>query len=90
MPNFKYEPYYEYDGPTRVAPFRERLSDAEVQRNKDWFFANIEAPFVGTDAVVIVVDGVISIETSMSEADCDAIVVRHLNAFDLFARKLAP
>lgn len=88
MPSFRYEPYYEYSGPTRADPFRELLSDEGVQRNREWFFAHIDGCFAGTDAVVAIADGIVSIETNMPEADCDDIVKRHLNAFDLFARKI--
>ena len=90
MPIFKYKPYYEYSGPTRSDPFRELLSEDEVEQNMKYFYEHMEYAFAGTDAVFKTDDtGTVSIHTEiLSEQECDERMKKHLNSLDLFANKI--
>lgn len=89
MPTFKYRPYYQYNGPTRSQPFREELSDDEVQRNLDRFFNEVGSYFDNVEAQIdLPGDGVVEITAQATQADCDERVKRCLNSLDLFAQKI--
>lgn len=89
MPTYRYKPYYAYYGATRSDPFRDRLSDEEVQRNTRWFYEHLDLCFANTDAVAEVDDaGVVSVTTGLSEDQCSEIIKGHLNTCDLFAHRV--
>lgn len=88
MPLFKYQPYYNYTGPTSSQPSREKLSTDQVQRNMDLFFDEIGSYFSDVEATIEPVgSGFIGITTDITQDDCDARVKRCLNSLDLFANK---
>ena len=90
MTTFKYKPFYEYSGPTRSDPFRERLTDEQIQQNKREFYSHLDWAFTNTDASFEIDNtGIVSIFTTvLSESECDEIMKRHLNSLDLFANKV--
>lgn len=90
MAVFKYKPFYEYSGPTRSDPFRERLSDEQIHQNMQAFYNHLEDEFSNTDALFETDStGTVSIITLvLSEKDCDEIMKRHLNSLDFFANKV--
>ena len=86
MATYTFKPYYSYNGPTHSQPFRERLTDAEAQKNIAFFLENFESHFAGSDAVVVKDgDGSVVLTTSMSRDQVNAIVKGFLNYLDLFA-----
>jgi hypothetical protein len=88
MPVFKYQPYYEYNGPTKSDPFREELSADQIKRNMSLFFDEIGSCFSDVGATIEPVGGgFIGITADITQADCDARVKRCLNSLDLFANK---
>ena len=88
MPTYRYQPYYNYAGPSHSQPFREELSPEQVQDNLAFFFENLDSHFAGTDAVVSHDNaGTASIATTLSESQCDEIVKGLLNYLDLYAHK---
>lgn len=89
MPQFKYKPYYYYNGPTHAEPLREELGADDVSRNMRLFFEEIGHYFADVGAVVEPVDdGCIGITAAITQEDCDARVKRCLNNLDLFATKI--
>lgn len=89
MPNYKYEPYYHYNGPTHSQPLRVELSAEEAGRRLALFFAEIGSYFEDVGATVEPVGtGVVSITAEINQFDCDERVKRCLNSLDLFARKI--
>ena len=89
MPNYQYQPYYQYNGPTHSQPLRDELSPEEAGRRLDLFFAEIGSYFEDVGAVIEPVDtGIVSITAEVTQADCDARVKKCLNSLDLFARKI--
>jgi hypothetical protein len=89
MPQFKYKPYYYYNGPTLAEPFREKRSDDEVSRNMSRFFDEIGHHFSDVGAVIEPVeDGVIGITADVTQEECDSRVKRCLNSLDLYAFKI--
>lgn len=90
MPIFKYKPYYEYSGPTRSDPFRELLSEDQIEKNMCDFYEHLKYVFANTDAAFKNDGaGVVSITTeNISEQECDERMKKHLNSLDLFANKI--
>lgn len=89
MPQFKYKPYYYYNGPTHAEPLREELSADEVSRNMSLFFDEIGDYFKDVGATVEPVgDGFIGITSEITQEECDARVKRCLNNLDLYATKI--
>jgi len=90
MPLFKYQPYYQYNGPTRSEPFREELEKDEVDRNMNLFFKEIEMYFVDVVATVEKMsESIVGISSEITQEDCDARVKKCLNSLDLFANKIS-
>ena len=89
MPTYSYQPYYQYNGPTRADPFREELPTDEAERRIDALSRELGHYFSDMDALVGPLrEGVIDIQTEIAQADCDERVSRALNSLDLFARKV--
>lgn len=89
MPQFKYKPFYSYNGPTLAEPFREELSEDEASLNVSRFFDEIEHHFADLEAIFEVdEDGIVSISADITRNDCDARVKRCLNSLDLYATKI--
>lgn len=89
MPQFKYKPYYYYNGPTHAEPLREELSEDAVSRNMGLFIEEIGNYFADLGAIVEPLsDGCIGITAEITEEDCDARVKRCLNNLDLYATKI--
>lgn len=90
MSEYKYKPYYKYNGPTRDQPFREELSAEEVNRRLELFLIEVGNYFGDDDAAVVrpIQDGVISITTGLAQQECDDTVKKCLNVLDLYARKI--
>lgn len=87
---FKYNPYYEYLGPTQSDPFRKLLSEEQIAQNMHDFYNHLDYAFTNTDAIFkLESSGAVSIATeNLSEQECDERMKRHLNSFDLFAHKI--
>lgn len=90
MSEYKYKPYYKYNGPTRDQPFREELSAEEVNRRLELFFIQVGSYFGDDDAAVVrpIQDGAISITTGLTQKKCDDKVKICLNILDLYAWKI--
>lgn len=89
MTLFKYKPYYDYNGPSRADPFRDRLDEEEASKNIARFFEEIGYYFEDGQATFGRSDeGVLIITTDLSGPDCDERVKRCLNGLDLFASKM--
>ncbi|WP_434026807.1 hypothetical protein [[Pseudomonas] boreopolis] len=89
MPLFKYQPYYQYNGPTLSQPFLEELSADEVKRNIGLFFDEIGSYFADVGATVEPIGGgFIGITADITQDDCDERVKRCLNNLDLFANRV--
>ena len=89
MPLFKYEPYYQYNGPTRSQPFRQELEKDEIDRNMNLFFTEIGMHFADVVAKVErLSESVVGISSEITQDDCDARVKKCLNSLDLFANKI--
>ena len=90
MPTFKYQPYYQYNGPSSSHPFREKLSVEQVRQNMDLFFQDIGHFFTDVGATVEPIgDGYVAITADITQNECDERVKRCLNGLDLFANKVA-
>lgn len=88
MSQYKYQPYYQYDGPTHSQPFREELTPEDIEYNIERFFSEIEQYFdEGLAYLEKVSETCIEITTELSEAECDERVKRCLNNLDLYAHK---
>ncbi|MBM9912912.1 MULTISPECIES: hypothetical protein [Stenotrophomonas] len=89
MAEFKYKPYYAFNGASRADPFRDHLEKEEVERNLRLFFDEIGYYFEGGQCMIERDDdGVLSITTDLAEPECDERVKRCLNGLDLFATKI--
>lgn len=85
-----YKPYYKYNGPTISQPFREELNADEVKKKIELFFNEISHYFTDVEATIAPLDnGVIGINSEISQDECDFRVKRCLNSLDLFANKLS-
>ena len=45
MSIYKYQPYYQYNGVTPTQPFREELTQEEIEYNIESFFSDIDRYF---------------------------------------------
>lgn len=89
MPTYRYQPYYQYSGPTHSQPLREELAAEEVGRRLGLFFDEIGSYFEEVGAEIETAGtGVVSITTPTTQADCDARVKKCLNSLDLYARRI--
>ena len=89
MPLFRYQPYYQYNGPTLSQPFREELSDYEITRNMELFFNEMGNYFADVGAIIEPLgNGFIGITSEITQDDCDERVARCLNGLDLFAHRI--
>jgi hypothetical protein len=87
MPLYKYQPFYEYDGPTHAQPFRDELSSDEAEENIEGFYSEIENYFDDDAKFERKEDGFIYITSNVTQAECDEQVKRCLNGLDLYANK---
>lgn len=90
MSEYRYKPYYKFNGPTREQPFREELSADEVEQRLERFASELMPYFEGISGVVIrhLEGGVVSVAVGISQQKCDDIVKKCLNELDLFAYKV--
>lgn len=89
MPVYKYQPYYQYDGPTHSQPFREELSAEECEFNKESFFDEVDRYFDDGEATFErTSDNFIYITTDITQIECDERVKRCLNSLDLYAKRV--
>ncbi|MBU1668995.1 hypothetical protein KKC13_11305 [bacterium] len=88
MPIYKYQPYYQYDGVTLAQPFREELTQEEIEYNIESFFSDIDRYFdTHTTTFERLSENCLEITTDISETECDERVKRCLNSLDLYAHK---
>lgn len=89
MSIYKYQPYYQYDGVTLAQPFREQLTQEEIEYNIESFFSDIVRYFKDDMATFERVSkNCLEITTDISQEECDARVQLCLNSLDLFANKI--
>jgi len=90
MSIYKYQLYYNYDGPTHSQPFREELTPDEVAYNLECVFSDIDRYFEdGTAEFEKISEKCIGITSDISETNCDERVIRCLNSLDLYAHKIS-
>lgn len=88
MPNYQYQPYYYYKGPTRSDPFLEELPPDEVSHLLNSFFEKIGNYFESVGAKIENIgNGTVSITAKITQTECDAIVKKCLNE-QLCAKKI--
>jgi hypothetical protein len=89
MPTYKYQPYYQYSGPTRAEPDRERLSEDDVEHRLTKFQEEISNFFNDIEVSIKTEPGnILCLTTEINKMDCDDRVKRCLNELDLYARKI--
>lgn len=89
MSIYKYQPYYQYDGETLAQPFREKLTEKEIEYNTESFFSDIDRYFKDDMATFERVSkNCLEITTDISETECDERVKQCLNSLDLYAHKI--
>lgn len=89
MPTYKYQPYYQYNGPTHSEPMREELSTEEAKQRLDLFIDEIGAYFENVGVQIeTTIGGVVCVSTDLMQKDCDDRVKRCLNNLDLYAKKI--
>jgi len=88
MSIYIYQPYYRYDGVTRAQPFREKLTQDDIEDNIESFFSDIDRYFDANTATFRRLSGnCLEITTDISETDCDDRVKFCLNNLDLYSHK---
>lgn len=88
MSVYKYQPFYQYDGVTLAQPFREELTQEEIEFNIESFFSDIDRYFKdGTATFTRVSKNCLEITTDISETECDERVKKCLNDLDLYSNK---
>lgn len=89
MPTYKYQPYYQYRGPTHAEPDREKLSGSDVEHRLEKFQDEISSFFSDIESTIKTEPGnVICITAEINKKDCDERVKRCLNELDLYARRI--
>ena len=90
MNTYKYMPYYQYNGPTIDNPLREELSLEDQERNKLFFYTDVENYFEDDSSASVYKekDGTVVINTILPKEECDKIVADLLRALDLLAKKI--
>lgn len=88
MSIYKYQPYYQYDGPSLSQPFREKLTPDEIAYNLECFFSDVDSYFEDDTAKFEKLsNNCIIITSDISESECDERVKNCLNDLDLYAHK---
>ena len=88
MPLYKYQPFYQYDGPSLAQPFREELSSDEEKINLECFFSEVEGYFDDKTEFERQEDDFICITSNITQTECDDRVKRCLNSLDLYAKRV--
>lgn len=89
MPVYKYQPYYQYDGPSHSQPWREELTAEEVDSNIEYFFDEVDRYFDDVEAEFErLPDNYVSITSEITQKDCDERVKQCLNSLDLYANRI--
>lgn len=95
MKGFTYNVFYHYDGPSLAAPLRSKKSEQEVSEalarvavELPYYFPDQDvriskAPSEGTERSMV-----ITIMTTLSEAETNDAMAQCLNNLDLYGRKL--
>jgi hypothetical protein len=93
LKNFRYQIYYEYNGPSHADPFRTEKTDQQIRDALDNIGTTLSGNFPN-DSIEIIVSPIdshmreVCINTEMSEKSFYDAFKRSLNSHDLFARKL--
>lgn len=88
MSIYKYQPYYQYNGVTYAQPFREELTQEEIEYNIESFFSDIDRYFdTNTATFERLSENCLEITTDISETECNERVKRCLNDLDLYSHK---
>lgn len=88
MPIYKYQPYYQYNGATLTQPFREELTQEEIEYSIESFFSDIDRYFdANTATFERLSENCLEITTDISETECNERVKHCLNNLDLYSHK---
>lgn len=89
MPIFKYQPRYQYNGPTLSHPLLDELNEDEVERNLRVLREDLKRHFEEIDGKVQTSEnGLISITVDLTQRECDDIVAGYLRNLYLVADKI--
>ena len=82
MNTYKYSSYYK-NGKTS-----EELSKEEQERNIGLFYTDVVSTFEDGDEIISIDDkGIVSIQTTLDEKECDDMIAKVAIALDLFPKK---